>query len=179
MTRLFKFLELYFIWVFSMGRGSGFGKAILFGEHFVVHGVPGIVSAIDLTVDVEVKRIGEGIHVRDERKGARGYAEKKRTQQKESIERMLKAMGIDLEEASLSKAAYERIVHKMDDYQFSKVPVPFANVMAFGTYQQKRLVIQKALRFFRPEFADIFFQGLNDDNNLSGKTGEGYCRVFE
>ena len=84
-----------------MGRGSGFGKAILFGEHFVVHGVPGIVSAIDLTVDVEVKRIGEGIHVRDERKGARGYAEKKRTQQKESIERMLKAMGIDLEEASL------------------------------------------------------------------------------
>ncbi len=84
-----------------MGRGSGFGKVILFGEHFVVHGVPGIVSAIDLTVDVEVKRVGEGIHVRDERKGARGYAERKRTQQKESIERMLKIMGIDLEEASL------------------------------------------------------------------------------
>ena len=101
MTHLFKFLELYFIWVFSMGRGSGFGKVILFGEHFVVHGLPGIVSAIDLTVDVEVKRVGEGIHVRDERKGARGYAERKRTQQKESIERMLKIMGIDLEEASL------------------------------------------------------------------------------
>jgi len=84
-----------------MGRGSGFGKVILFGEHFVVHGLPGIVSAIDLTVDVEVKRVGEGIHVRDERKGARGYAERKRTQQKESIERMLKIMGIDLEEASL------------------------------------------------------------------------------
>ena len=84
-----------------MGRGSGFGKVILFGEHFVVHGVPGIVSAIDLTVDVEVKRIGEGIHVRDERKGARGYTERKRTQQKESIERMLKTMGIDLEKISL------------------------------------------------------------------------------
>ena len=63
-----------------MGRGSGFGKVILFGEHFVVHGVPGIVSAIDLTVDVEVRRIGEGINVRDERKGARGYTERKRTQ---------------------------------------------------------------------------------------------------
>ncbi|MFB0514065.1 MAG: mevalonate kinase, partial [Candidatus Bathyarchaeia archaeon] len=84
-----------------MGRGSGFGKVILFGEHFVVHGVPGIVSAIDLTVDVEVKRIREGINVRDERKGARGYTERKRTQQKESIERMLKTMGIDLEKASL------------------------------------------------------------------------------
>ncbi len=84
-----------------MGRGSGFGKAILFGEHFVVHGVPGIVSAIDLTADAEVKRIGEGITVKDERKGAKGYTEKKRIQQKESIERMLKTMGLDLERISL------------------------------------------------------------------------------
>ncbi|MDH5461035.1 MAG: mevalonate kinase [Candidatus Bathyarchaeota archaeon] len=84
-----------------MGRGSGFGKTILFGEHFVVHGVPGIVSAIDLTADAEVKRIGEGIIVKDERKGVKGYTERKRTQQKESIERMLKTMGLDLEKRSL------------------------------------------------------------------------------
>jgi mevalonate kinase len=84
-----------------MGRGSGFGKVILFGEHFVVHGVPGIVSAIDSTADAEVKKNVEGITVKDERKGARGYTVKKRTQQKESIERMLNAMGIDPEKASL------------------------------------------------------------------------------
>ncbi|NIU39523.1 mevalonate kinase [Candidatus Bathyarchaeota archaeon] len=84
-----------------MGRGSGFGKVILFGEHFVVHGVPGIVSAIDSTVDAEVKKIGEGITVRDERKGARGYTEKKRVQQKESIERMLRTMGLDPEKVVL------------------------------------------------------------------------------
>ena len=84
-----------------MGRGSGFGKVILFGEHFVVHGVPGIVSAIDSTVDAEVKKIGEGITVRDERKGARGYTQKKRAEQKESIERMLRTMGIDPEKAIL------------------------------------------------------------------------------
>ena len=84
-----------------MGRGSGFGKVILFSEHFVVHGVPGIVSAIDSTVDAEVKKIVEGITVKDERKGAKGYTIKKRTQQKESIERMLKTMGIDPEKASL------------------------------------------------------------------------------
>ncbi len=84
-----------------MGRGSGFGKVILFGEHFVVYGVPGIVSAIDSTTEAEAKRIGEGITVRDERKGAKGYTEKKRTQQKESIERMLKKMGIAPEKASL------------------------------------------------------------------------------
>jgi len=84
-----------------MGRGSGFGKVILFGEHFVVHGAPGIVSAIDSTTNAEVKKIGEGITVKDGRKGARGYTQKKRTQQKESIERTLKTMGIDPRKASL------------------------------------------------------------------------------
>jgi len=84
-----------------MGRGSGFGKVILFGEHFVVHGVPGIVSAIDSTADAEVKKIGKGITVKDERKGAEGYTEKKKAQQKESIERILKKMGINPEKASL------------------------------------------------------------------------------
>ncbi|UCD26307.1 MAG: mevalonate kinase [Candidatus Bathyarchaeota archaeon] len=84
-----------------MGRGAGFGKVILFGEHFVVHGIPGIVSAIDSTADAEVKKNVEGIIVNDERKGANGYAAKKRTQQKESIERMLRTMGIDPKKASL------------------------------------------------------------------------------
>jgi mevalonate kinase len=85
-----------------MGRGSGFGKVILFGEHFVVHGVPGIVSALDSTVDAEVKKLESGgINVRDERVGAKGYTEKKKVQQKESIERMLRAMGMNPEEVSL------------------------------------------------------------------------------
>jgi len=84
-----------------MGRGTGFGKVILFGEHFVVHGVPGIVSAIDLTAHAKVKKTGKEITIKDERKGAKGYTEKKRTQQKESIERMLKTMGIDLEKTFL------------------------------------------------------------------------------
>jgi mevalonate kinase len=78
-----------------MGKGSGYGKVILFGEHFVVHGVPGIVSAIDSTTDAEVKKTGKGINVKDERKTAKGYGEEKRLQQLESIERMLKAMSID------------------------------------------------------------------------------------
>jgi len=84
-----------------MGKGSGYGKVILFGEHFVVHGVPGIVSAIDSTTDAEVKRISEGIAINDERKGAKGYTEKKKAHQKESMERMLKTMGIDPREAAL------------------------------------------------------------------------------
>ena len=78
-----------------MGKGSGYGKVILFGEHFVVHGVPGIVSAIDSTTDAEVKKDIKGLQINDERKTAKGYSEEKRLQQIESIERMLKAMGID------------------------------------------------------------------------------------
>jgi mevalonate kinase len=78
-----------------LGKGSGYGKVILFGEHFVVHGVPGIVSAIDSTTDAEVKKAVKGLNVKDERKTAKGYGEEKRLQQIESIERMLKAMGLD------------------------------------------------------------------------------------
>jgi mevalonate kinase len=78
-----------------MGKGSGFGKVILFGEHFVVHGVPGIVSAIDSTTEAEVTSAKNGINVRDERKTAKGYSEEKRLQQLESIQNMLKAMGVN------------------------------------------------------------------------------------
>jgi mevalonate kinase len=77
-----------------MGKGSGFGKVILFGEHFVVHGVAGIVSATDATTDAEVKKITKGLVINDERTGSKGYAEEKKLQQIESIERMLKAMGM-------------------------------------------------------------------------------------
>ena len=77
-----------------MGKGSGYGKVILFGEHFVVHGVPGIVSATDAKTDAEVKKVATGITIIDERKGSKGYAEEKRLQQIESIQRMLKAMGM-------------------------------------------------------------------------------------
>ncbi|PVX25326.1 MAG: mevalonate kinase [Candidatus Bathyarchaeum sp.] len=78
-----------------MGRGSGFGKTILFGEHFVVHGVPGIASAVDSAADAQVKKATKAITVKDERTGAKGYAEKKKMQQLESIERMLTAMNMD------------------------------------------------------------------------------------
>jgi mevalonate kinase len=78
-----------------MGKGSGFGKVILFGEHFVVHGVPGIVSAIDSATDAEVTKTGTSLAIKDERKAAKGYAEEKRLQQIESIERALKTMGLD------------------------------------------------------------------------------------
>jgi len=67
----------------------------LFGEHFVVHGLPGIASAVDSAADATVKKEAKGINVTDERIGAKGYAENKKLQQLESIQRMLKAMKLD------------------------------------------------------------------------------------
>jgi len=78
-----------------MGKGSGYGKVIVFNEHFVVHGVPGIVSAIDSSTDADVKKAQKGLNIKDERKTAKGYGEEKRLQQIESIERMLRAMDLD------------------------------------------------------------------------------------
>ena len=82
-----------------MGKGSGYGKVILFGEHFVVHGVPGVVSATDAKTDAEVKKSVKGIIVNDQRVGSKGYAEEKRLQQIESIQRMLKAMDMPADTA--------------------------------------------------------------------------------
>jgi mevalonate kinase len=84
-----------------LGYGSGFGKTILFGEHFVVHGVPGIASAIDSATEAEVKKTKNGIDINDERTGAKGYAEKKKLQQIESIDRMLTAMNLDSDRVSM------------------------------------------------------------------------------
>jgi len=73
----------------------------LFGEHFVVHGVPGIASAVDSAAVAEVKKASKGINVTDKRTSAKGYAEKKKLQQLESIERMLKAMNMDPQKVAI------------------------------------------------------------------------------
>lgn len=78
-----------------MGKGVGYGKVILFNEHFVVHGIPAIVSAIGSRTTATVERVkGEGKLI-DNRPETPGYKEEKREQQKNSLARILKAAGID------------------------------------------------------------------------------------
>ena len=82
-----------------MATGKGFGKAILFGEHFVVEGNHGIVSALDLATIAEVRRIsGSEVKVNDRREGSKGYSESKLAQQKESIERTMSFLGLNSKE---------------------------------------------------------------------------------
>jgi len=79
-----------------MGAGIGFGKVILFGEHFVVYQVPSIVSAIDKATTATVERSRKsGWTLEDNRPATPGYKEEKLGQQKDSINRVLRAAGID------------------------------------------------------------------------------------
>jgi len=80
-----------------MGDGSGYGKVILFGEHFAVYNLPSIVSAIDKATTATIERWeGPGWSLDDYRPATPGYKEEKLEQQRESIDRILKAAGIDL-----------------------------------------------------------------------------------
>jgi len=79
------------------GEGIGFGKAILFNEHFVVYGVPAIVSAIGKYTVAKVNPIDvTGWKIIDNRKATPKYKEDKLEQQKDSINRILQKMNIDL-----------------------------------------------------------------------------------
>ena len=78
------------------GEGIGFGKVILFNEHFVVYGVPAIVSAIGKYTVARVSpfEIPE-LKLDDNRLATPGYKEDKLEQQKVSIKNIIEKMNID------------------------------------------------------------------------------------
>jgi len=79
------------------GEGIGFGKAILFNEHFVVYGTPAIVSAIGKYTRAKIEPINKpSWKLNDNRKATSNYKENKIEQQKDSINRILKKMDITL-----------------------------------------------------------------------------------
>jgi mevalonate kinase len=78
-----------------MAEGKGYGKCILFNEHFVVYGIPSIVSAIgDTTIARAEKTESGGVTLIDNRPATPGYKEEKKDQQKDSLKYMLEAMDI-------------------------------------------------------------------------------------
>jgi mevalonate kinase len=79
-----------------MGEGVGYGKVILFNEHFVVYGLPAIASAIGAkTTALVEKQLGAGVELKDERRETPGYKAEKFDQQKESLNILLNFMNID------------------------------------------------------------------------------------
>lgn len=81
-----------------MGEGSGYGKVILFGEHFVVYGLPAIASAIGSKTTAAVTRVQDsGWHLEDERPEVPGYKREKADQQRVSINNVLSFAGLPLD----------------------------------------------------------------------------------
>ena len=79
-----------------MGTGSGKGKAILFGEHFVVYGLPALAAGISSVTTAKLTRVRSFGHTLvDKRPAMPGYKEKKYDEQKASLELILKHLNID------------------------------------------------------------------------------------
>ncbi len=83
------------------GEGIGFGKAILFNEHFVVYGVPAVVSAIDKYTIARVEPSSKGFTFEDNRKATPKYKEEKSEQQKDSLNRIFKTMNLETSKKSI------------------------------------------------------------------------------
>ncbi|MCX8173500.1 MAG: mevalonate kinase [Thermoplasmata archaeon] len=95
-----KYLHVFGLLGDSMGHGHGYGKVIIFGEHFVVHGLPSIVCAIGMRTTATVSRIRRknfsGFEVEDLRPETPGYKKEKEAQMYRSISLMCEYCGIDL-----------------------------------------------------------------------------------
>ena len=85
-----------------MGKGSGKGKSILFGEHFVVYGIPAIAAGIASETIATVKKTETpGWTIDDKRPEMPGYKAKKIDEQKISVENVLRFCGIDVAKQGL------------------------------------------------------------------------------
>lgn len=81
-----------------MGTGKGYGKTILFGEHFVVYGLPSIVSALGTYTTADVKVVkGNGWTVNDQRPATPGYKEQKYIEAMQSIANIINHLKVDIE----------------------------------------------------------------------------------
>lgn len=86
-----------------MAEGYGYGKVILFGEHFVVYNIPAIASAVgDKTIaTIEAGEPGTGLIIVDNRPETPGYKEKKMGERDASMEYILKATEVDVAKTPL------------------------------------------------------------------------------
>jgi mevalonate kinase len=80
-----------------MGVGKGYGKTILFGEHFVVYGLPAIASALSSYTTAEIQVVdGKGWDINDNRPATPGYKKKKYNEAKQAIQNVIEFMNIDV-----------------------------------------------------------------------------------
>lgn len=64
-----------------------------------------------------------------------------------------------------SEYIYERLLYRLEDTRADRVPIPFKDIMKYGNYNQKRIAIEKMLRYFKPEFTPALKMGLEDPSS--------------
>jgi mevalonate kinase len=79
-----------------MAEGYGFGKVILFGEHFVVYGLPGIASAVGDRTIAKIEK-SDRFELADKRPATDGYKIEKKGEMNRSMKLILDFMKIDVE----------------------------------------------------------------------------------
>jgi mevalonate kinase len=85
-----------------MGTGKGFGKTILFGEHFVVYGLPAIASALGNFTTADIKIVeGSGWSVNDQRPETPGYKEMKYNESIQSITNVIEYLKVNTDKQRL------------------------------------------------------------------------------
>ena len=77
-----------------MSKASAPGKLILFGEHFVVYGLPAIATAIEARTTADIEK-ADKYSLEDNRPETPGYKTEKYGQQIDSIKRIFKVMRIN------------------------------------------------------------------------------------
>jgi len=79
-----------------VGTGKGYGKTILFGEHFVVYGLEGIPCALAQVTIAQIKKVpGEGgYELIDNRPATPGYKEEKKGEYTALITRVIEYMQV-------------------------------------------------------------------------------------
>lgn len=70
-----------------------------------------------------------------------------------------------MQKMETSEYIYERLLYRLEDTRADRVPIPFKDIMKYGNYNQKRIAIEKMLRYFKPEFASALKMGLEDPSS--------------
>jgi len=84
-----------------MTEGYGYGKVILFGEHFVVYYLPGIASGISDYTSAKLEDGNQGFQLIDNRPQTPGYGEKKKEEMQRQFDAIFNYFKINPEETPI------------------------------------------------------------------------------